>query len=210
MQVLKTYESDFQLWGKRDYVHGSHMIYQLFDAVKAWGFKGIDRMTALFRSNLREQGTYLLFNGKSAKGGKEKFFATFKLNIGGVRYLVGIKGNGKAVTGTLPDDEEALIRCGTIQKEENTAAISDYPIDRFINVIIALNKKLNDEIIPSDGFGPWFMAQLDLHFSEVDLSRPGDILVRLVNSIGGKMTKSVIEINGKEAGEIYFNRRTLA
>ena len=186
------------------------MVYQLFDAVKAWGLCEIDMMAASFRLTLREQGTFILFGGRAGKDNKEKFCAMFKLNIRSQVYYVGLKGNGKALDEFIPDDEEELILNGKIIKDKKAAKIRDFSVKRFINVIIALNKKLHHETITSEGFGPWILAQLNLDFKKTDFSQSRDIMIFLVNNIGNTMTKSLIQINGTKYGEISFKREILS
>ena len=147
------------------------MVYQLFDAVKAWGLGEIDMMAASFRLKLREQGTFFLFGGRAGKDNKENFCAMFKLNIRSHVYYIGLKGNGKALDEVLPDDEEDLILNSKLIKDKKAAKIRVFSVKRFINVIIALNKKLHHETIISEGFGPWILAQLNLHFKKTDFSQ---------------------------------------
>lgn len=207
MDAIKTFNADFAWWGKRAYVHGSHMTYQLFDAVKKWELGKIDRMLAVFRSNLLEQGTYLLYEGKSVD---QKFPASFKLKIGDQDYFVGIKGNGKKVFHRLEDDEAQLIQHAQCDKGKQTAFINKYQADRYINVIIALNKKLLNETISSEGYTGWLLAQLDLDFGNLDMLLSQELSIRLDKKIGRKMCMSTIEANKIKIGEIFFNRKTLS
>jgi hypothetical protein len=151
-----------------------------------------------------------LFEGSSGKGNKENFCTTFKLNIKGDAYYVGLKGNGKAIDEVIPDDELELILSGNIIRDKNSATIMDFSVNRFINVIIALNKKMHHEIITSEGFSPWFLVQLNLHYKKIDFSQSKDIMIILYNNIANKMTKSVIQINGTKCGEISFKREALS
>lgn len=205
----KTYESDFVFWGRRNYVHSSHMVCQLLDAVKTWELGKIDIMAALFHLKLREHGTYYLLDRRLIQDRKKIFNATFKLAVKSHKFHVGLKGNGKALDVVIPDDENELILSGVIIKDKKVATIRDFSVERFINVIIALNKKLHYETITSKGFGSWFTAQLNLKFQEIDFSQSRDVMVRLVHNIGNIMTKSVIQINGIKCGEISFKREAL-
>tara|TARA_B100000315_G_C14570637_1_gene585286 strand:- start:361 stop:984 length:624 start_codon:yes stop_codon:yes gene_type:complete len=207
MDVLKTFDADFAWWGKRTYVHGSHMTYQLLDAVKAWGLGNIDKMLAAFHSNLFEQGTYLLYEGKRVE---QKFPVSYKLKIRDQDYFVGIKGNGKKVALRLEDDEAQLIQYAECDKDAKTAFINKYQTDRYINVIIALNKKLLNETISSEGYSGWLLAQLELNFDKFDIAHMNDLKIRLTKNIGRKMCMSTIEANKIKIGEIFFNRKTLS
>lgn len=210
MKEQKKYESKFMRWGERNYVQGGHMVYQLFDAVKEWKLGEINSMAASFRSKLHEQGTYSLFKGRPRKDDKENLCATFKLNIKGHEYYVGLKGNEKALDEVIPDDEKELILNGKIIKNKKFATIMDFSANRFVNVIIALNKKLHLEIIIPEGFGPWILVQLNLHFKEINLFKSKDMSIFLSNNIGNKMTRSIIKINGMVCGDISFKREALS
>ena len=210
MKGQQAFDSNFSWWGKRDYVHGSHMIYQLLDAMKSWGYFDVERIEASFRYKLREQGTYIILDGSSPKTAKENYCATFKAQCRGRAYWVALIGSGKPVEKFLPDDENDLIANCTIIKDRKVAGIKNFPITRYINVIIALNKRLLHETIRSEGYEHWYMAQLSLDLRQFETGEPKVLSIRLENVIANRMTKSSIEMNNVKLGEIFFNRKPLA
>jgi len=210
MTEQQSYDSNFFLWGKRDYVQGGHIIYQLIDAMRAWGFPDVERIIASFRFQLHEQGAYLLFNESSTKTEKENYCATFKVESGCSLYSVALIGNGKPIEKVLPDDESELISNCTINKRNKVASVKIFSISRFVNVIIALNKRLHHETIDSGGFGAWILAKFSLNFKEINLVQSTNLSLRLDNIIGDRMTKSSIEIDRTKTGEIFFTRKPIA
>lgn len=208
MAVTNVFESDYAFWGERDYVHGSHMIYGLFDAIAAWELNHIKHISASFRSNMKEQGNYLLYiNGQDMLPFKETLYADFKISTRDNAYLIGLVGNGKSVTKRLIDDETVLIQRGFINFKEMSASITDFNRERFVNVIIALNKKIHIEILDEGISRRWQMARLDLQWGSADIGQVKEIYIRIEKNVGNRMTKSIVLLNGNKFGEIYFNRK---
>jgi len=204
----KSFVSDFSYWGSRTYVHGSHMIYGLQDAVTAWQLGAIMNMSAQYRSKLESQGIYLLYENKDEwQSDQKQFCSSFDITTSAGHFFVGLTpDSSKAVAGRLPDNEDEIVASHTIDKETMIAAVIDYPEQLKVNAMIALHKKLLFALLPTEGYTPWLLGRLDLDLGRCAQAPGGTITVRLISNILNRAVRSAVSIDGQPVGEIYFNR----
>ena len=212
MKIQKIYISNFAFWGKRNYVHGSHMIYTMLDIFEnVWKIGSIKKFSASFIHPLKFQGQYFLFdNYSSMVDSKNKLSAIFEVYTQKDKYYVGIEKATKKINKMVIDNEDELIKKSVINKVEQTISTENFQQDKWINVIIILNKIILSETIIEDGNAKWFMAKIDLDFNAIERKQIKLISVKLIKNIGNRITKSDIELNEKKCGEIYFNRNQIA
>lgn len=208
MKIQQSYDSDFAFWGKRDYVHGSHMILSLFDIFEnIWKVGSIKKISAIFIHPLRFQGKYCLFENRSSMvESKNKLKVIFEVYTQKSIHFVGIEESIKKIDKIIIDNEDELIKKSVIDKFDQTIFSESFQNDKWINVIIILNKIILTETILEGRNAKWFMAKLYLDFDTVDRNNIKQITVKLIKNLGNRITKSYIELNKEECGEIYFNR----
>lgn len=206
MAFIDRHRSNFVYWGRREYVHGSHMIYGLMEAADKWDIGSVLRMSAYFREPLRSQGTYYLYRTRrQAQEEHWDFRAAFQITTPSGAFAVGLAPDSlREVVKSTADNENEIVAGHWIDRPKKTAGLTGYPESLFINAVIALNKKLLNELLPE---GSWLMARLDLNLEECRLKIGGEIRVELVSTIGNLSTRSAVFLSGSKVGEIFFNRR---
>jgi hypothetical protein len=205
MSYINTYRSKFSFWGQRKYVHGSHMIYGLIDAADEWGIAPILNISAHFRTRLNKQGTYYLYNTKKdALADHKDFHSLFQIITRSGVYAVGLTSdNAREVTESIPDNESTIISGYQISKQGKRATLANYPKPLTVNAIIALNKKLLNELVRVQS---WLMARFDLNLEECIRNIGDAISVQLVSNIGSLSARSSVSISDTQIGDIFFNK----
>lgn len=206
MASIDKYRSNFLYWGRRKYVHGSHMIYGLMDAADSWNIAPILKMSAYFREPLMSQGVYFLYNTmREAQEDGGDFRSVFQIATKTGKFTVGLApDHGREVVESLADNESAIIAGHSIDRQNRSAELKSHAGSLFINAVIALNKQLLNELIPAKS---WLMARLDLNLEECASHKGGPIRVELVSIIGNSSTRSTVFLSGNKIGEIFFNGR---
>lgn len=206
MASINKHHSNFAYWGQRKYVHGSHMIYGLMDAADKWNIAPVLKMSAYFREPLKTQGTYYLYDSRrEAQEDHRDFHCVFQIITASGAFTVGLASdNLREVVESIADNENDIVADHWIDRQKKSAGLKSYPEALLINAIIALNKKLLNELTP---VRLWLMARLDLNLEECRLKRDGEIRVELVSMIGNLSTRSAVFLRDNKVGEIFFNRR---
>lgn len=209
--LLQQHQGAFFFWGKRTYVHGSHMLYGLLEAAKAAGLEPLTRVVASFRSHLTSQGRYLFFESADAfHNSGFDFPAFFELTTPAGAAWAGLTPGGGDVVDRKACDEEALIKGCRIDAAAGTAFLESYDAEKWINVLIALTKRLHAAVFSTAHFGPWFLGKIELAPQVPAQTGAGPISMTITRHIAEKMTQSRLEMGGVALGNILFNRKVLA
>ena len=208
MKILKSYDANFVFLGSRNFVHGTSIISGLFEAIHEWSLGQAEKIQSNFHKALHSQGRYDLLAARSSKVVLEKgYTAIFRVEFRQGMFLVGLKERPESVTTSTPYDEDELIKSYEITKE-NASATLLIPADKpLINAIVALNKKLLLSILPTEGYGRWFLARLDLELRKIDLSDAKLLNVQMINNMLAMHAKSSVKLENETIGDIYFSRR---
>jgi hypothetical protein len=207
MDMEETFDVNFVFLEKRKYIQGATITNGLISSVNHWGLGSIERLIASFHRRTDEHGRYVLFkDAKITNLTEQGYCAVFNVYCGKDAYLIGLKGRGEPVVESVPYDEDGLITSCEVLSDEKSALLECEPPKPLINVLIALNKKLHLALLPSTGFGRWYLAKFDLKWRPVEADVRKLLKVSILRNIKGLSTKSLIEINGEEVGYIYFAR----
>jgi len=211
MQTDDTYLSNFVFWGERSYVQGSHILYGMFDALKHWQIGTLQHFSASFKGMLQEQGKYHLFQDRDIHDSLRNEICFFsEITTDSRRFTVGLIRESEPVRQRIEDDEETLITGFEIGNDGSIRLGPNYPMDRLITVMIALNKKMHKTILPAQGFGPWIVARLDFDWLRIREDTPGNLRIHMDKNIADRITKSIIRIEDDTVGEIHFSRKLIA
>jgi len=126
----------------------------------------------------------------------------FSFSVGGKPVAGWLVEIGRPVTGRK-DYDEAMIRsrCSISEKTITLAGTLDF---EPIEIISSMATHINTLTAPPIGARKWV-------FTRLDLTRPlgpadsGDVEVKIVQSMGGILTKSAVSLTGKPIGSIYFS-----
>lgn len=206
MDIFKSYDAKFVFIGHRSYVHGSSLTYGLFEAVESWSLGPVEKVQVKVNSLLKEQGRYDLFPSDKGENAEKAHNAMFRIECGSIVYFVGLQGRGEPIMVSEPYDEQNLIAGCEIEKDLNAAMLMLKSDAHLINIIIALNKRLVCTLLPSKGYGQWFLARYDLAWGKMQLIGKALLEIKVVGHIGASNTKSTVILGGEPVGSIHFSR----
>ena len=207
MRAIGSYDADFSFLGAREYVHGTSMTHSLMEAVDSWEIGPVGRLGATFHTTLHEQGTYDLFRNEGTLNfGSKNYASLFQLECSEQSFVVGLRGRGEPVIERAPYDEEQLICSCKIQENDKSAVLMYGKNSNFINVVVALNKRLLLAALETKGFKQWFLAKYSIDYGHIRPDHPELLTITLMRSIGDTNTRSLIRLGSKVAGHVYFSR----
>jgi hypothetical protein len=179
--------------GSRDYLQGGDIFNALADLTGAR--EGISlQMKKVMRHPLDSVSVPA---GRPGGG----FSAWFEYGGAGNRHCIGLLEDASSeVPGRMPYDEDAVI-AGAHLSEARIESPGP-GVATFIERVIALNK-----VLLNARFAPqklkWWFTRLEL---EMLPAAPRSIALTLAASVGARLTKSIIEVDGVPCGHIYFSR----
>jgi hypothetical protein len=185
--------------GHRDYLHGTDILTALLSIVG-----NISELTINFHKMahrpLQAQLTDLNLIASLREANQIFALMAFKDDAGTNKLLAVIEDSRAAVTiARIPYDEDEIIRGSQLSGNNITQKSSSG--GNLIERIVALNKALLNQF---QGQQEWLFSRLDLaHIPSVSQS----LSLEILRSVGPDHYRSVIHIEGKKIGFIYFTRR---
>ena len=190
--------------GSRDYVHGTDMFNKIIELNKACfnGAEVIDidmTVRSIARTNMNMFELQSFSNDSTTP-----INANFSINANGNRIHVLLVENGDAIDCRYEYNEEEIEHAAVIDIEEKTITLSNFSKYTLIEKIVAINKKLLNSLFPNHG-GKWYFTKIKLR--ELNLNTPDSATIKLVfkKNMDFKLTDTVIMIDNKQTGNIYFS-----
>lgn len=198
--------TSFFFWG-RNHVHGTHVVEAFLEAISEWGGETVDNLAATFFSTIDKQGHFVFFQSKEdLLASRDSLCAEVRGTVDGELVFVGLRCDGEAVTDVIPDDEPTLVADVSICEVDKVVSQPFPGRDRIFTRLVAMNKFLLKEILSVDGYTPWRLGRFAMKIGNTDW-QPNNISVKLLNNVGGLMTRSRIFFDEEAVGEIQFARR---
>ena len=190
--------------GARDYVHGTDMFNKIIELNKEHfnGAEFIDidmTVRSIARTNMNMIESQSFNNDPSIP-----INANFSINANGNRIDVLLVENGDAINCKYEYNEGEVENAAIVQIEEKTITLINFSKYTLIEKIVALNKKLLNSLFPNHG-GKWYFTKIKLR--ELNLNTPISATIKLVfkKNMDFKITDTVIMVNDKHIGNIYFS-----
>ncbi len=184
---------EFEFKGDRKYVHGTDMINKFLDTVQGYNSLSIQ---------IRKITTKNLYVVEASNN--LPLVANISLNVEGGSiekyYLVESDQDAK---GRYSYNEEKLVESAEIDSESEVATIKYSNTYSLVENIVALHKKLVNQIISSDV--KWLFVELKLNLSSLELLKGDLIAIRIKRKLGFKLVESIISINKVDLGVIRFS-----
>lgn len=190
--------------GSRDYVHGTDMFNKIIE-LKKERFNGVEfididmtvRSIASTNMNMFESQSFHIDPSTPIN-------ANFSINANGNRIDVLLVENGDAINCKYEYNEEEIEHAAVVQIEEKIITLSNFSKYTLIEKIVALNKKLLNSLFPNHG-GKWYFTKIKLR--EMNLNTPISATIKLSfkKNMDFKITDTVIMVNDKQIGNIYFS-----
>jgi hypothetical protein len=200
---MHSFSPDFKFRGSRNYVHGTDMYIAITGAAATAGLHP-DRapLKMTIRRMARTQLEIHISDPGETQDKLENVVADFSFSVDGKPVAGWLVETGRPVTGSKDYDEAAIRSRCTIG--EKTIALADELGFEPIEIISSMATHINTLTAPPQGGRKWV-------FTRLDLTRPlgptdsGNVEVKIVQSMGGILTKSVLSSAGKPIGSIYFS-----
>ena len=200
---MREVATDLPFLGSRKYIQSSQFLDLLGASLPSFGIGECERMKVQFRSFVRSQGVFFMM-GDAVDCPQPS--ASFVLVGGGATTKIGFRETGEPVTRVAAYDEAALAAGMRIDGEQRVALLEQYEGVSFFAALVALNKHLILSFSPPCEGEAWILAQLELESPFAYAASLPEIGCRVRSCIGGKVVKSVIELNGTVAGESVFTK----
>lgn len=190
--------------GSRDYVHGTDMFNKIIEFNKEHinGSEVIDidmTVRSIARTNMNMFESQFFNNDSSTP-----INASFSITVNDKRLDLLLVENGDTIDCSYEYDEEEIENESVVNIEEKTITLCDFSKHTIIEKTVALNKKLLNSLFPNHG-GKWYFTKIKLR--ELNLNTPVSATIKLVfkKNMDFKLTDTVIMINDKQVGNIYFS-----
>jgi len=191
---MKELKFDFCFKGKRKYVHGT----DVFSALST-NFNGQLKYIDISFHGIAIRN--LIFFTEKPK--KKDIKVVFKAESNGEKIkLFGVEDN-KDIECRYDYAEEKIIDQTTIDLSNEIISLNQLTDYSFIEHIVAMNKALlNNLYIEKDG--QWLFTRLQLT-NNIQMNEIESLDIALKLNVQFKLTKSVINVNNREMGYLYFS-----
>ncbi|MCB1230175.1 MAG: hypothetical protein KDN19_07915 [Verrucomicrobiae bacterium] len=203
MPVLESFEIEIPFKGARDYLQSADVYHAVLAHLD--GQVGIDSchdVRLIFRNFAR---TRIAVITEDELGDREAN-ASFLCEVGGEKLKRVLVETGKDVTAREPYPEEEIVERCVVDAEAKTVTLEhDDSLDRFklMEILVAMNKAMHLEVFKEHP-GKWLFTET--RNPEPLFRQPWRRLsIRIKNQLGVKLTRSVIEVGGVDAGYLCFS-----
>jgi hypothetical protein len=203
---MKSFNLAFSYKGVRHYIHGSDMLNKCAELLRHQ-FPGnlqhfsfaIHRMTS---SNLVLQLQEIVDCEPKIQ---ESDIASLRFEASGQTWIGRLVETGERPTERISYDEEKVLRLCVIEQNSRSIALHlNSPYTAF-ETIISMTKALHLNAYPNMTAQWTFCRWESLHWPLVGCLKGVNIC--LVQTLGTRLTKSAVILNGENLGHIYFSAR---
>ncbi|MAZ77369.1 MAG: hypothetical protein CMF39_01655 [Legionellaceae bacterium] len=204
--MQKIFNAEFVLLDKRDYVHATSMIEQLFKASVFWRLGSIRSYELKIHRPLYSQGKYLLLN-ESGDESKHDVVASFNVTTDKEEYKIVLISTDQGELIRKEYDENGLVAKANYDPASRSIRLPVSGIKQFANIVISLNKALLSNACPGKN-GKWYCRRIKLDWSVVE-GRLGvaELVLQLSKMLGDHDSKSNVMLDEINVGWVYFSRR---
>lgn len=190
--------------GNRDYVHGTDIFNESINTIyEKGGTKKFIDVDMTIRKITRNNMNLYWDNNTS---GIIVPNVVISMNDGSKNLRLVLVENDKTVDCSYPYPEEEIIRAADFDKEKKLIELKTFKRFSTIEKIVALNKALLNNLFP-DAPGKWYFTRIKLSFVNLENwdAQDQEIKLQFRKSLQLKITDTLIYINNKLTGNIYFS-----
>jgi len=194
---------NFCFKGNRTYVHGSDMFNSVNKYLRSnfgQAFSHVDFMSINHQTSNNLKGEIL---NADQHDPSRQYITICKFSLSGEKKVLCLYERGAAVKCRYEYDEESVVKNGQISLEQKTITLNNETSYSPIEVIIALNKKLVQNLFSAER-GKWLFTKLLLKRA-LPTSSLGLYSLVFKQNLGSRLTSSSIGIADKNYGDIYFS-----
>lgn len=185
--------------GTRNYIHGTDIFDKCLALVS--GSDGVpERVDMSIHSIIRNQLAVVPMNVT-----KGKFQVNFTCVTAGEARTVYLMETDEPVNCRYSYEEDDIVKMAVIDQTAPSISVAGLPEFSFIEKAVALNKALLTAIYKNTP-GKWYFTRIKLHdISFIDKTGDIDMKVALRRNLDFKITDSIVSVEGKDIGNIYFS-----
>lgn len=202
MKLLK--ELTFCYKGGRTYVHGTDIFNNIFDSITNATGNYIFKNTDITIRKITTKNMVISTLSDIPLGTEPNVVVSMNLN--GEEFKVGLIETKEEINCRYPYAEDEIIAKSHLNPLQQEIRLRDYHQFSMIERLVALNKELLTKLFP-DLQGKWFFTRIKL--AEIDWKTwsrdAADILLKFKKNLQNRITDSIIILNNKEVGHIYFS-----
>lgn len=203
---MKSKDVDFVFLGEREYIQAGTISNTLRDVIDEWEIGSIKKINANFHKIIKTNGRFELLDDSLMEQVSVKDFpAIFRLETETGVYRIVLKATD-GEPGSVLYNESDLIAASHLEEPKKSATIELSSFKQFFYIVIALNKRLLNKILPNEGYGRWIVARYTLDWERLNIVPMSCLKLNLVSSIGGVSSKTLISVDDMPVGFIYFTR----
>lgn len=196
MNEISDFLLDLPFKGNRDYLHSTTAYRALMARL---GAGSISNPRLIFKGIAKTQLKAV------SSDPEKKAKATFSCQIDSKPVRLSLVETGAEISGTEPCSEDAIGRacCLNVETKEISLESKFAPGIELIDIVVAMNKTLHQAVF-RDHLGKWLFTEVRSDEPLVDRSWT-TLRIFIKNQLGTHLTRSVIEIDGTDAGYIGFS-----
>jgi len=199
--MKKEINIDFKFKGNREYIQGPDIYDSVIKYLKEAFYKEIENIDMTFHKTASTNLSGFLVDEKDTIEIKD-YIVIFKFKSQGIDYILGLKENEENITERVEYPEEKIIELTELLLEEKSIVLGREIEFSGIEKIVSLNKALLQNLYP-DVKGKWYFTRLQIS-EPISNQKDDKYKIILLRNMNFQLTKSSIEINGKQIGYIYF------
>lgn len=200
---METHNFDFCFKGTRTYVHGTDIYNNVCDFLHQTLKGELQDVDMTIRQISRRNMSGVLYAGKSPTIADTPA-VTFRFRREGQPYTLILRENDFQIACRYEYDEERIAENGIVSETEQSIIFKEAIPFSPIEIIVALNKKLVQVLLP-DRPGKWYFTRISI--AQELRAIPGSTYALVLSgTVGGRFARTKISIDGILIGEIYFSK----
>lgn len=192
----------FDFYEQRPYIHSTQLVYELLKIMKNNNYYNRDseiiKIYCIYKSLCNKQGYYIIDEDYHGE-----FSTYFKIKLESVDINAYYIETEEKVINRIAYDEDNIILNHKIDELNKCAFVEVYRNDNLYNIIIALLKKLLNNLFVSDGYTSWKVGKFIVDWSKLHHNAVGkNLKICVHNSLDDMYVQSKIFLDDCLVGSI--------
>ncbi len=190
--------------GDRDYVHGSDIYNSVTKYLEEKYSTGIGRSDlSIHRLSIHNMVGQVLENSGQAVPTESS--VVFQFEVSGRVLALFMLETDAVVQCRYEYDEDSVTQLSRVEHDHHSISVRNQTPYTPIEIIIALNKKLMQTVFAAEN-GKWLFTRLSLK-RRLPTNSDRLFVITHLGGHGPRLTRSSIDLDGVDYGEIYFSMR---
>lgn len=191
---------DFCFKGSRRYVQGP----DIFDKVVSYlsnEFHEIKDIKYTAYAMLHKNATMYIAN-KVVKANYPIINSLINFTVNNMKYYAVVCENSKPIECSIEYSEKIVQK--NVKIRDNTVSFTNILPDSYTEIVVSMNKHFLNQTIKEEG--KWIVTKFDyFSLNEIENIQNKEIRLELLQNLNNKLTKSILFLNDKPVGHLYFS-----